>query len=183
MATPPQLKCMQLMCNGCTNYKMQGVVHPQLLANRHLVKLGLIKKSERKRCPSFDRRHTARNPPTIERSVRIVKRGNWDFKDNEHANHQRIGDHRRQWRLSDSEELLRPEVGHQKSLNNSGKLTLHACMLEINKAITIKGGGEHELSLKTRLIGPQSGRLKFGAEDGTRSTAAAAAPAGVLLLY
>ncbi|GBP64832.1 hypothetical protein EVAR_50349_1 [Eumeta japonica] len=31
-----------------------GVVHPtQLLANRHLVKLGRIKKSERKRCPSL----------------------------------------------------------------------------------------------------------------------------------
>ncbi|GBP02575.1 hypothetical protein EVAR_69532_1 [Eumeta japonica] len=55
-----------------------GVVHPtQLLANRHLVKLGLIKKSERKKTLSIiDRRHTARNPPTIERSVRIVKRGN-----------------------------------------------------------------------------------------------------------
>ncbi|GBP12293.1 hypothetical protein EVAR_75584_1 [Eumeta japonica] len=40
------------MCNGCTTYKNAvGVVHPtQLLANRHLVKLGLIK-SERKRCP------------------------------------------------------------------------------------------------------------------------------------
>ncbi|GBP45940.1 hypothetical protein EVAR_41242_1 [Eumeta japonica] len=48
-----------------------GVVHPtQLLANRHLVKLGLIKKSERKRCPSFDRRHTARNPPTTYRKNR-----------------------------------------------------------------------------------------------------------------
>ncbi|GBP91841.1 hypothetical protein EVAR_67151_1 [Eumeta japonica] len=40
-----------------------------LLANRHLVKLGLIKKSERKRCPSFDRRHTARNPPTTQREA------------------------------------------------------------------------------------------------------------------
>ncbi|GBP64754.1 hypothetical protein EVAR_14950_1 [Eumeta japonica] len=41
------------MCNGCTTYKMQGVVHPtQLLANRHLVKLGLIK-SERKKTLSI----------------------------------------------------------------------------------------------------------------------------------
>ncbi|GBP19621.1 hypothetical protein EVAR_75593_1 [Eumeta japonica] len=57
---------------------LMGVVHPtQLLANRHLVKLGLIKKSERKKTLSIiDRRHTARNPPTIERSVRIVRRGN-----------------------------------------------------------------------------------------------------------
>ncbi|GBP40814.1 hypothetical protein EVAR_87076_1 [Eumeta japonica] len=60
-----------------TDY-LVGVVHPTLkLANRHLVKLGLIKKSERKKTLSIiDRRHTARNPPTIERSVRIVKRGN-----------------------------------------------------------------------------------------------------------
>ncbi|GBP11781.1 hypothetical protein EVAR_87713_1, partial [Eumeta japonica] len=54
-----------------------GVVHPtQLLANRHLVKLGLIKSERKKTLSIIDRRHTARNPPTIERSVRIVKRGN-----------------------------------------------------------------------------------------------------------
>ncbi|GBP85534.1 hypothetical protein EVAR_58069_1 [Eumeta japonica] len=52
MATPPQLKCMQLTCaTDAPPIKCSGVVHPtQLLANRHLVKLGLIK-SERKRCP------------------------------------------------------------------------------------------------------------------------------------
>ncbi|GBP92593.1 hypothetical protein EVAR_77084_1, partial [Eumeta japonica] len=53
MATPPKLKCMQLTCNGCTTIKCSGVVHPtQLLANRHLVKLGLIK-SERKKTLSI----------------------------------------------------------------------------------------------------------------------------------
>ncbi|GBP43618.1 hypothetical protein EVAR_32184_1 [Eumeta japonica] len=78
----------------------------QLLANRHLVKLGLIKKSERKRCPSFDRRHTARNPPYRKKRAHREERQPGFQGDNEHANHQRIGDHRRQWRLSDSEELL-----------------------------------------------------------------------------
>ncbi|GBP11969.1 Neuroligin-4, X-linked [Eumeta japonica] len=50
------------------------IVNPSsLLANRHLVKLGLIK-SERKKLSIIDHAATARNPPTIERSVRIVKR-------------------------------------------------------------------------------------------------------------
>ncbi|GBP06499.1 hypothetical protein EVAR_102570_1 [Eumeta japonica] len=54
--------------------------------------------------------------------------------------------------------------------------------LEINKAITIKGGGEHRFPEKTRLIGPGRQR-NSGREDGTSLTAAAAAPLGVLLLY
>ncbi|GBP22563.1 hypothetical protein EVAR_84803_1 [Eumeta japonica] len=54
---------------------MVGVVHPtQLLANRHLVKLGLIKSERKKTLSIIDHAATARNPPTIERSVRIVKR-------------------------------------------------------------------------------------------------------------
>ncbi|GBP72593.1 hypothetical protein EVAR_50895_1 [Eumeta japonica] len=44
-----------------------GVVHPtQLLANRHLVKLGLIKKKERKRCPLL----IAATPQEIRRPYR-----------------------------------------------------------------------------------------------------------------
>ncbi|GBP01958.1 hypothetical protein EVAR_91735_1 [Eumeta japonica] len=39
------------MCNGCTTIKCSGVVHPTQLANRHLVKLGLIKSERKKRCP------------------------------------------------------------------------------------------------------------------------------------
>ncbi|GBP03126.1 hypothetical protein EVAR_102830_1 [Eumeta japonica] len=40
------------MCNGCTTHKMQEWCIRQLLANRHLVKLGLIK-SERKKTLSI----------------------------------------------------------------------------------------------------------------------------------
>ncbi|GBP14772.1 hypothetical protein EVAR_74673_1 [Eumeta japonica] len=53
-----------------------GVVHPtQLLANRHLVKLGLIK-SERKRCPLLTTPPHCKKSADHRRSVRIVKRGN-----------------------------------------------------------------------------------------------------------
>ncbi|GBP09120.1 hypothetical protein EVAR_77958_1 [Eumeta japonica] len=52
MATPPQLKCMQLTCaTDAPPIKCSGSgASDTVLANRHLVKLGLIK-SERKRCP------------------------------------------------------------------------------------------------------------------------------------
>ncbi|GBP97622.1 hypothetical protein EVAR_72625_1 [Eumeta japonica] len=47
-----------------------------LLANRHLVKLGLIKKSERKRCPLLIAATLQEIRRPYRRSVRIVKRGN-----------------------------------------------------------------------------------------------------------
>ncbi|GBP73364.1 hypothetical protein EVAR_60598_1 [Eumeta japonica] len=49
MATPPKLKCMQLMATDAPPIKCSGSgASDTVAANRHLVKLGLIK-SERKK--------------------------------------------------------------------------------------------------------------------------------------
>ncbi|GBP60859.1 hypothetical protein EVAR_26757_1 [Eumeta japonica] len=42
---------MQLICNGCTTKIRWEWCIRQLLTNRHLVKLGLIKSERKKRCP------------------------------------------------------------------------------------------------------------------------------------
>ncbi|GBP98060.1 hypothetical protein EVAR_98496_1 [Eumeta japonica] len=65
---------MQLTCaTDAPPIKCSGSGASDTVTNRHLVKLGLIK-SERKRCPLLTTPPHCKNPPTIERSVRIVKR-------------------------------------------------------------------------------------------------------------
>ncbi|GBP70947.1 hypothetical protein EVAR_48955_1 [Eumeta japonica] len=76
MATPPQLKCMQLTCATdappikCSWSGASGTVASQ--PSYCEARLNKEDKSERKRCPSFNRRHTARNPLNQKRA--LVKR-------------------------------------------------------------------------------------------------------------
>ncbi|GBP62730.1 hypothetical protein EVAR_56248_1 [Eumeta japonica] len=78
MATPPQLKCMQLTCTTdappikCSGSGATGTVASQ--PSYCEARLNKEVKSERKRCPSFNRRHTARNPLNQKRV--LVKRSN-----------------------------------------------------------------------------------------------------------
>ncbi|GBP09173.1 hypothetical protein EVAR_4045_1 [Eumeta japonica] len=93
MATPPQLKCMQLTCATdappikCSGSGASGTVASQ----PSYCEAGLNKevKSERKRCPSFNRRHTARNPLNQKRA--LVKRSNprdkYDYRMKKKAHH------------------------------------------------------------------------------------------------
>ncbi|GBP91509.1 hypothetical protein EVAR_66099_1 [Eumeta japonica] len=60
------------MCNGSPPIKCSGSgASDTVLTNRHLVKLGLIKSEERKRCPLLTTPHCKKSTM---KSVRIVKR-------------------------------------------------------------------------------------------------------------
>ncbi|GBP69098.1 hypothetical protein EVAR_87377_1 [Eumeta japonica] len=66
------------MCNGCTTYKIQREWCIRYSCQPTVIpceaRLNKEFKSERKRCPSFNRRHIARNPLNQKRAV--VKRSN-----------------------------------------------------------------------------------------------------------
>ncbi|GBP07548.1 hypothetical protein EVAR_4883_1 [Eumeta japonica] len=76
-ASPIQMYATH-MCNGCTTYKMQWEwcirysCYPTVIPCE--ARLNKEVKSERKYCPSFNRRHTARNPLNQKRA--LVKRSN-----------------------------------------------------------------------------------------------------------
>ncbi|GBP24393.1 hypothetical protein EVAR_19268_1 [Eumeta japonica] len=82
MATPPQLKCMQLICATdappikCSGSGASGTVASQ--PSYCEARLNKEVKSERKLCPSFNRRHTARNPLNQKRA--LVMKSNPRFK-------------------------------------------------------------------------------------------------------
>ncbi|GBP30171.1 hypothetical protein EVAR_94479_1 [Eumeta japonica] len=78
MATPPQLKCMQLTCTTNTPpIKCSGNGASSIVASQPSyceARLNKEVKSERKRCLSFNRCHTVRNPLNQKRA--LVKRSN-----------------------------------------------------------------------------------------------------------
>ncbi|GBP42183.1 hypothetical protein EVAR_25808_1 [Eumeta japonica] len=78
MATPPQLKCMQLTCATdapSIKYSGSGASGTVPLQPSYCeARLNKEVKSERKRCPSLNRRHTARNPLNQKRA--LVNRSN-----------------------------------------------------------------------------------------------------------
>ncbi|GBP48183.1 hypothetical protein EVAR_27569_1 [Eumeta japonica] len=75
MAASPIKMYATHMCNGCTTQNAGSGASDTVLANRHLVKLGLIKSERKKTLSIIDHAATLqeiRRP----KSVRIVKRGN-----------------------------------------------------------------------------------------------------------
>ncbi|GBP27059.1 Peregrin [Eumeta japonica] len=87
MATPPQLKCMQLTCaTDAPPIKYSGSDASSTVASQPSyceARLNKEVKSERKRCPSFNRRHTARNP--LNRKRALMKRSKPRFYRNDTA--------------------------------------------------------------------------------------------------